>query len=103
MAQIHGIDSIARVHGIEGQNVWRQVHPVSTYLFGKYTKYVPHLLTKHPTNAMFERQEAAYQMLGILPALVLYKQSQSLDGTEVEQMLQRARQHPEASSTTTKA
>lgn len=103
MAQIHGIDSIARVHGIEGQSIWRQVHPVSTYLFGAYTKYVPHLLTKHPTNVMFERQEAAYQMLGILPALVLYKQSQPLDGAEVEQMLQRARQHYEPSSTATKA
>jgi hypothetical protein len=103
MAQIHGIDSIARVHGIEGQHVWRRVHPVSTYLFGKYTKYVPHLLTKHPTNSMFERQEAAYQMVGIVPSLVLYNQSQSLQGPEVEQMLQRARQLHQVISTVSSA
>ena len=38
LAQIHGIDSIAEIHGMEGQRHWRQAHPVSTYLFGKYCK-----------------------------------------------------------------
>jgi len=46
--QIHGIDSITEVHGMEGQVAWREVHPVSSYLFGKYTKLTAHLLTKHP-------------------------------------------------------
>jgi hypothetical protein len=52
---------------------------------------------------MFERQEAAYQMVGIVPSLVLYNQSQSLQGPEVEQMLQRARQLHQVISTVSSA
>ena len=69
--QIHGIDSIGEVHGMEGERPWRRVHPVSTALFGKFTKFVAHLLTKHPSSAEFERQEDAYAELGVVPALVL--------------------------------
>jgi len=90
LAQIHGIDSIADVHGMEGQKPWRRVHPVSTYLFGKYTRFVPHLLTRHPSHPMFAFQEAAYSELGIMPALVLYDASQPMDLPQVAQMLDRA-------------
>ncbi len=90
LAQIHGLDSIAEVHGMEGEMPWRRVHPVSVALFGKYTKFVAHLLTKHPTSADFERQEAAYAELGVVPGLVLYRRSHSLDGPAVDAMLARA-------------
>ena len=90
LAQIHGLDSIAEVHGMEGATPWRRVHPVSTALFGPYTKFVAHLLTKHPTSADFERQEAAYAALGVVPALVLYRRSHGLDGPAVDAMLARA-------------
>lgn len=92
MAQIHGIDSIAEVHGMEGRKRWRNVHPVSTYLFGKYTRYVAHLLTRHPSNPMFKLQESAYARLGVLPALCLYDRTQPMDIPEVRKMLSRARQ-----------
>lgn len=91
MAQIHGIDSIAGIHGMEGRMEWRRVHPVSTYLFGKYTRFVAHLLTRHPSSSTFRRQEAAYTELGVLPALVLYRRSQEVDIPAVRKMLKRAR------------
>ncbi|MFZ2324344.1 MAG: DUF6259 domain-containing protein [Ignavibacteriaceae bacterium] len=90
MAQIHGIDSITEVHGIEGQVAWREVHPISSYLFGKYTKLVPHLLTKHPSHTMFTFQERSYDQLGVLPALVLYTSDQPIDIPETKAMINRA-------------
>ena len=90
MAQIHGIDSIAEVHGMEGRERWREAHPVSTYLFGKYTRFVAHLLTRHPSHPMFAAQEAAYAELGVIPALCLYSNAQAIDMPEVRRMLKRA-------------
>ncbi len=91
MAQIHGIDSIAEVHGMEGQRPWRQAHPVSTCLFGKYVKFIAHLLTKHPSHTMFKFQEAAYEKLGVIPALCLYNFQQPIDVPEVHKMITRAK------------
>lgn len=91
MAQIHGIDSIADVHGMEGTVRWRDAHPVSTYLFDKYTRFVAHLLTKHPSHPMFVLQEAAYEKLGVIPALCLYQDTQALDMPEVRKMIARAK------------
>ena len=90
MAQIHGIDSITEVHGMEGQVAWREVHPISAYLFGKFTKLVPHLLTRHPSHPMFAFQERSYEQLGVLPALVLYTSDQSIDIPETKAMINRA-------------
>lgn len=89
MAQIHGIDSITEVHGMEGQVAWREVHPISSYLFGKYTKLVPHLLTKHPSHPMFAFQDRSYDRLGVLPALVLYTADQPIDIPETKAMINR--------------
>ncbi|MEG8989743.1 DUF6259 domain-containing protein [Ignavibacteria bacterium 4148-Me] len=89
LAQIHGIDSIAEIHGIEGKTNWRFVHPVSTYLFGKYTRYVAHLLTKHPTHPMFKFQENAYKKLNVIPALCLYDYKQKIEIPEVKMMIKR--------------
>ena len=89
--QIHGIDSIAEVHGMEGEKPWRRVHPVSTTLFGPHTRFVAHLLTKHPSSPGFAGQETAYAELGVVPGLVLYRPSQGMAGPEVEAMLARAR------------
>ncbi len=91
MAQIHGLDSIAEIHGREGEVGWREAHPVSAYLFGKYTKLVAHLLTKHPSHPMFKLQEAAYAKLGVVPALCLYDHREAMDLPEVRKMLERAR------------
>jgi hypothetical protein len=90
MAQIHGIDSITEVHGMEGKVEWREVHPVSSYLFGKYSKLVAHLLTKHPSNPMFAFQERSYDRLGVLPALVLYTSDQHIDIPQTKAMIHRA-------------
>lgn len=90
LAQIHGIDSLYEIHGQEGQCPWRSVHPVSAFLFGKYVKFVPHLLTKHPSHPLFKFQEAAYEKLGILPALCLYHHHQPMDLPEVKMMIARA-------------
>ncbi|NUM73250.1 hypothetical protein HUU40_02700 [candidate division KSB1 bacterium] len=92
MAQIHGIDSIAEIHGMEGQARWREAHPVSTYLFGKYTRFTAHLLTKHPSHPMFKLQEAAYAKLGVIPALCLYDHQQTMDLPEVRKMIARVTQ-----------
>jgi len=89
MAQIHGIDSIAEVHGAEGRAPWRTAHPVSTHLFGRYTVYTPHLLTRHPTHPMFPLQEASYRKLGIMPALCLYNHDQKMALPAVRTMLAR--------------
>ncbi len=89
--QIHGIDSIGEVHGMEGERPWRRVHPVSTTLFGPHTRFVAHLLTKHPSSPAFAAQEAAYAALGVVPGLVLYSRQQAMDGPEVEALLARAR------------
>lgn len=91
MAQIHGIDSIGEVHGLEGQESWRKAHPVSTYLFGKYTKFVGHLLTKHPSHPMFKLQEESYERLGVIPVLSLYNKNQKIDLPEVHKMIARAK------------
>jgi hypothetical protein len=98
--QIHGLDSIKDVHGLDGQQPWRRVHPVSSYLFGRYTQFVAHLLTKHPSSTAFARQQAAYDLLGVLPALVLYGPNHALDTPEVRRLLDavrdRSRQRAEA-------
>ncbi len=90
MAQIHGIDSIAGIHGLEGAREWRHVHPVSAYLFRKFTRLTAHLLTKHPSSSVFERQESAYRELGVVPALVLYRTTHEIDTPVLEGMIQRA-------------
>ncbi len=69
MAQIHGIDSIFEVHGMEGKAPWRKAHPISTY-FSENTQVYPHLLTKHPSNPMFKDQEEAYKKLNVIPHFV---------------------------------
>jgi len=91
VAQIHGIDSIAEVHGAEGRYPWRSAHPVSARLFGPYTIYTPHLLTRHPSHPMFRLQESAYRRLGVMPALCLYNRDQELNMPAVRAMLRRAR------------
>ncbi len=90
VAQIHGIDSIKEIHGLNEMAGWRQVHPVSSYLFRRYTRYVAHLLTKHPSHPLFRFQEAAYEQLGVIPALVLYDNGQEIDTPEVRDMIRRA-------------
>lgn len=92
VAQIHGIDSIAEVHGMEGQLEWRKVHPVSVYLFNKYTKFTGHLLTKHPSHPMFKLQEESYAKLGVIPTLCLYDYNQKIDLPEVHKMIERAKE-----------
>src|SRR3989339_739005 len=84
------IDSITEVHGMEGQVAWREVHPVSSYLFGKYTRLTAHLLTKHPSHPMFAFQEKSYDKLGVIPALVLYTSDQQLNISETKNMITRA-------------
>jgi hypothetical protein len=91
MAQIHGIDSIAEVHALDGQAAWRTAHPVSTELFSPYTRFTAHLLTRHPGHPLFAAQEAAYERLGVLPALCLYDHTQSLHSPAVRAMTRRAR------------
>ncbi len=91
MAQIHGIDSIAGVHGLDGARNWRRVHPISAYVFSPYTRLTAHLLTKHPTSPIFARQEAAYDELGVIPALVLYDRSQKIDVPQLQRLVARAR------------
>jgi hypothetical protein len=90
MAQIHGIDSIAEVHALDGRAPWRTAHPVLTTLFGRYTRFVAHLLTRHPTHPMFALQEEAYATLGVIPAVCLYNHTQRLDLPAVRRMLRRA-------------
>ncbi len=90
MAQIHGIDSIAEVHGMGAIAAWRVAHPVSSYLFSKYTRLTAHLLTRHPSHPMFRFQESAYARLGVLPALCLYNNRQPMDTAEVRAMIRRA-------------
>lgn len=91
LAQIHGIDSLADVHGMEGKKKWRKVHPVSSYLFSKYTRFTAHLLTKHPGHPMFKLQEASYKELNVIPALCLYDKEQKMDLIEVNAMVRRAK------------
>jgi hypothetical protein len=89
--QIHGIDSLSEVHGMEGKKKWRKVHPVSSYLFGKYTLFSAHLLTKYPKNPMFKLQEDAYKKLNVIPALCLYDYKQKMNIPAVKKMISRAR------------
>jgi hypothetical protein len=91
MAQIHGIDSIAEVHGVDGRVRWRRAHPISTHLFGKYTRFTGHLLTRHPSHPMFALQEEAYGRLGVLPVLALYNNGQELNLPAVRAMIRRAK------------
>jgi Domain of unknown function (DUF6259) len=90
-AQIHGIDSLSEIHGMEGKKEWRKVHPVSSYLFGKYTKFCGHLLTKYPGNPKFKMQENAYKKLNVIPVLCLYSNLQEMDISEVRKMIARAK------------
>ncbi len=90
MAQIHGIDSITETHGMEGRLRWRKVHPVSGFLFGRYTRLTAHLLTRHPSHPAFAFQESSYAKLGVIPALSLYRNDQPIDGPEVRKMIRRA-------------
>jgi hypothetical protein len=92
LAQIHGLDSITDIHAREGSVRWRKVHPISSYLFSRYTKYLAHLLTKHPSHYHFQIQEESYSNLGVIPALVLYDNEQKMDIPEVNKMIQRARE-----------
>ncbi len=89
-AQIHGIDSISEVHGLEGRARWRQAHPVSTTLFGPYTHFCAHLLTRHPEHHFFALQEAAYERLGVIPALCLYSHTQPMEHPGTRRMLRRS-------------
>ncbi len=91
MAQIHGIDSITEVHGMEGRAPWRTAHPVSTSLFGPYTRFTAHLLTRHPSHHMFAFQEASYAALGVIPALCLSNSRQRMDLPAVRKMIRRAK------------
>ncbi len=91
MAQIHGLDSIAEVHGLEGKTRWRNVHPVCAYLFEPFTRFTAHLLTRHPSNPMFALQESSYAELGVLPALCLYNANQKMDLPAVRKMVKRAK------------
>lgn len=90
-AQIHGIDSIAEVHSMDVRARWRKAHPVSTYLFGKYTRFTAHLLRRHPSHPMFVLQESAYAKLGVIPSLCLYANEQPMDSPEVRKMIRRAK------------
>ena len=90
MVQIHGIDSITEVHGIEGRTRWRKAHPISTYLFGRYSRFMAHLLTRHPSHPLFALQESSYARLGVIPALCLYHHRQPLDTPAVRRMIRRA-------------
>jgi hypothetical protein len=99
MAQIHGLDSIVEVHGLEGKSRWRNIHPVSVDLFSPYTRFTPHLLTRHPSNPMFSHQETSYTELEVLPALCLYNMAQEMDLPAVRKMVKRARRlHTHGSS-----
>lgn len=90
-AQIHGIDSLADVHGMEGKKRWRKVHPVSSFLFSNYTRLTAHLLTKYPTHPLFKLQESSYKRLNVIPALCLYNNKQKIDIPEVHEMIKRAK------------
>ena len=89
-AQIHGIDSLTEVHGMEGRKKWRKVHPVSAYLFSKYTRFTAHLLTKYPEHPMFKFQEDAYGKLDVIPALCLYDYRQKIDTPGLHRMIKRS-------------
>ncbi len=89
--QIHGLDSLTEVHGMEGKKEWRLVHPVSVYLLGKYTRFCGHLLTKYPKHPGFKLQEDSYKKLNVIPTLCLYKNSQKIDIPEVREMVDRAK------------
>jgi len=91
MAQLHGIDSIAEVHGLDSQVGWRSAHPISTFLFSPYTKFTAHLLTRHPSDPRFAMQEEAYTRLGALPALCLYDAEQPMDTEGTRAMIARAK------------
>jgi hypothetical protein len=92
IVQIHGIDSLTEVHGMEGRKRWRFAHPLLTYLFGPYALFTAHLLTRHPTHHSFRFQEASYAKLGVIPALCLYHHDQKIDLPEVRKMIRRAKQ-----------
>lgn len=91
MAQIHGLDSLHEIHGMEGELPWRFAHPVSAALFSPFCRFTAHLLTRHPSHPHFRRQEQAYSQLGVIPALCLYNHEQQIDRPEVHAMIARAR------------
>ncbi|MCF8260913.1 MAG: DUF6259 domain-containing protein [Melioribacteraceae bacterium] len=91
VVQIHGIDSIAEVHGMDDNVQWRNVHPISSYLFGDFTKFTAHLLTKHTSDPMFKLQEESYAKLNVIPSLSLYGYEQEMDTPETYKMIRRAK------------
>lgn len=91
VVQIHGIDSIAEVHGMDDRVQWRNVHPISSYLFGDNTKFMAHLLTKHTSDPMFKLQEESYAKLNVIPSLSLYSYEQEMDTPETRKMIERAK------------
>ncbi len=91
VVQIHGIDSISEVHGMDDRVQWRNIHPISSYLFGDYTKFMAHLLTKHTSDPMFKLQEESYAKLNVIPSLSLYNYEQEMDTPETRKMIERAK------------
>lgn len=91
VVQIHGIDSIAEVHGMDDKVQWRNVHPISSYLLGDYTKFMAHLLTKHTSDPVFKLQEESYAKLNVIPSLSLYSYEQEMDTPETLKMIERAK------------
>ena len=91
VVQVHGIDSIAEVHGMDDRVQWREVHPISSYLFGDYTMFMAHLLTKHTSDPMFRMQEECYAKLNIIPTLSLYSYEQEMDTPETHKMIERTK------------
>lgn len=91
VVQIHGIDSIAEVHGMDDRVQWRTVHPISSYLFGDFTKFKAHLLTKYVDDPMFKLQEESYAKLNVIPSLSLYSYDQEMDTPQTHKMIERAK------------
>lgn len=91
VVQIHGIDSITDVHGMDDRVNWRKLHPISSYLFGDYARFSAHLLTKHTSDPIFELQEKAYSELNVIPALSLYGYEQEMDTPATRRMIERAK------------
>ncbi|MCB0731812.1 MAG: hypothetical protein KDC88_12330 [Ignavibacteriae bacterium] len=91
VVQIHGIDSITDVHGMDDRVNWRKLHPISSYLFGDYARFSAHLLTKHTSDPIFELQEKAYSELNVIPALSLYEYEQEMDTPATRRMIERAK------------
>jgi hypothetical protein len=90
LIQIHGIDSIAEVHAMDGQVPWRTVHPVSMRVFSPYARFVAHLLTKPPADPAFAAQDRAYSRLGVVPAVVYRHAIEPTASPEIEAVFAQA-------------